>query len=80
MAVPRGPWHLGRFGSPINLVAMCWVVFISVILAIPDDMRAGKTVVGLAAALAAWYLLAERRRFHGPLWSAQGRAEYPTEL
>jgi len=80
MAVPRGPWHLGRFGSPINLVAMCWVVFISVILAIPDDMRAGKTVVGLAAALAAWYLLAERRRFHGPLWSAQGRAEHPTEL
>ncbi len=66
MAVPRGPWHLGRFGSPINIVAMCWVVFITSILATPDDMRAGKTIVGLTIALSAWYLLAERRRFQGP--------------
>jgi len=71
MEVPRGPWHLGRFGSPINIVAMIWVLFITVILAIPDDMRAGKTIVGLTAALGVWYLLAERHRFQGPVWSAQ---------
>jgi amino acid transporter len=70
MEVTRGPWHLGRFGSPINIVAMCWVVFITSILATPDDMRAGKTIVGLTVALSAWYLLAERRRFKGPTWSA----------
>ena len=69
---PRGPWHLGRFGSPINLAAMLWVVFITVILAIPDNMRAGKTIVGLTVALTLWYLLAERRRFRGPAWTAQG--------
>ena len=67
---PRGPWHLGRFGSPINLAAMLWVVFITVILAIPDNMRAGKTIVGLTFALTSWYLLAERRRFRGPAWTA----------
>ena len=39
------------------------------ILAIPDDMRAGKTMIGLAAALSAWYLLAERHRFRGPAFS-----------
>ena len=72
--VPRGPWHLGRFGSPINLVAMIWVVFITMILAIPDDMRAGKTMIGLAAALSAWYLLAERHRFRGPALSFPGSA------
>jgi len=71
MEVSRGPWHLGRFGSPTNVVAMLWVVFITVILAIPDNMRAGKTIVGLTAALSAWYLLAERHRFRGPAWSAQ---------
>jgi amino acid transporter len=70
-AVLRGPWHLGRFGSVINIVAMTWVAFITVILAIPDNMRAGKTIVGLTAALVVWYLVAERRRFQGPAWSAQ---------
>ena len=67
----RGPWHLGRFGSAINLVAMLWVIFISVILAIPDDMRAGKTVAGLTAALGVWYLTAERHRFRGPGFSKE---------
>jgi amino acid transporter len=77
MEVPRGPWHLGRFGSPINVVAMLWVAFITVILAIPDNMRAGKTIVGLAVALGAWYRLAERHRFRGPAWSAQQTAPPP---
>jgi amino acid transporter len=71
MEAPRGPWHLGRCGSPINVVAMLWVVFISVILAIPDNMRAGKTIAVLTVALSAWYLLSERHRFRGPAWAAQ---------
>jgi amino acid transporter len=62
----RGPWHLGRFGSTINLVAIVWVVFITAILAVPDNGRAGKTMAALAVALGAWYLLAERQRFQGP--------------
>jgi len=71
MEVARGPWHLGRYGSAVNVVAMIWVAFITVILAIPDDMRAGKTIAGLTVALSAWYLLAERHRFEGPAWTAQ---------
>jgi len=58
--VPRGPWHLGRFGAPINVIAMAWVFFITIILAIPDDVRAGKTMVGLTAALGAWHLFRKR--------------------
>ncbi len=53
---------------------MLWVVFITVILAIPDNMRAGKTIAGLTVALSAWYLLTERHRFRGPAWSAQSMA------
>src|SRR5262249_54345132 len=49
--VARGPWHLGRFGAAINLIAIAWVVFITIILATPDDMRAGKTMIALTAAL-----------------------------
>jgi amino acid transporter len=64
----RGPWHLGRFGASINLVAISWVVFITLILGVPNGMLAGKAIAGLSGALAAWYVLSERRRFRGPAW------------
>jgi amino acid transporter len=69
-AAPRGPWHLGRWGSAVNLVAIIWVVFIAIILSIPDGMRAGKTIAGLTVGLAGWYFLRERHRFRGPAWTA----------
>ena len=75
-AAPHGPWHLGRFGSAINLVAILWVIFISGILSIPDNMRAGKTIAGLTILLAAWYLLSERHRFRGPAWQASGKPDW----
>jgi hypothetical protein len=62
----RGPWHLGRFSPAINLIALVWVAFISVILSLPDQMRAGKAVVVFAALLAVFYLARERKRFPGP--------------
>jgi amino acid transporter len=68
---PRGPWHLGRFGSPLNLIAMVWVVFITAILSVPDGMRAGKAIGGLTILLTAWYVVFERHRFRGPAWAAQ---------
>jgi amino acid transporter len=62
----RGPWHLGRFSAAINLLALVWVAFISVILSLPDQMRAGKSVVVFAALLGLFYMARERRRFPGP--------------
>jgi amino acid transporter len=69
-AVPRGPWHLGRVGPAINLVAMGWVVFISIVLSIPDRMRAGKTIAAVTLLLGVWYLVSERHRFRGPAWAS----------
>jgi amino acid transporter len=71
-AVPRGPWHLGRFGPAVNLVAMLWVVFISIVLSIPGRMRTGKTIAGLTVLLGVWYLVSERHRFRGPAWASSG--------
>jgi len=68
-AVAPGPWHLGRYGATINVIAMLWVAFITVILVIPDEMRAGKAIVGVAVTLGLWYWLAERQRFRGPGFS-----------
>ncbi len=66
----RGPWHLGRYSATINLIAIVWVAFISVILSLPDDIRAGKTVFAFTLLLVLWYMARERRRFVGPAWMA----------
>jgi amino acid transporter len=70
---PRGPWHLGRFGPPINLTAILWVAFITVILSIPNGMLAREAMAGLTIVLSLWYAVSERRRFRGPVWAVQGR-------
>jgi L-asparagine transporter-like permease len=68
--VPRGPWHLGRYGWTINLVSILWVIFIAVILGMPDNMRAGRAMLGLTLLLAVWYFTRERYRFGGPAWAS----------
>jgi len=66
----RGPWNLGRYSSMVNVIAILWVAFISVILSVPDNGRAGKTIAAVTALLGIWYVLRERHRFTGPAWSA----------
>src|SRR5205085_8986632 len=82
----RGPWHLGKLSAAVNLVAIIWVAFISVILSLPDQMRAGKAVVVFAALLGLFYFARERRRFPGPAFETGGadggqpHAETPESL
>lgn len=72
----RGPWNLGRYSSAINLAAIMWVAFISVILSVPDNGRAGKTVAVVTVLLVLWYRFRARHRFTGPVWSA---TSFPAE-
>ena len=69
--IARGPWHLGRFGAAVNTIAILWVIFLAVVLSVPDHMRAGKSILALTAVLGVWYGLGERRRFPGPAWTAR---------
>jgi len=59
----RGPWHLGGYSNAVNRLAILWTVFICVILVMPPNELAGRTMLGLTAILSAWYALSERRRF-----------------
>ena len=63
-----GPWRLGRWSRIVNLLAMLWVVFLCVILSIPDGYRAGKSLLGVLLLLGLWYFLRERKHFEGPRW------------
>jgi amino acid transporter len=31
----RGPWHLGRWSAPIGIIAIVWVVFITILFMLP---------------------------------------------
>ncbi|HEY9435594.1 MAG TPA: amino acid permease [Blastocatellia bacterium] len=79
--IERGPWHLGGYSKAINVVAVLWVIFLSVILSLADIINTGTSILAVTIALALWYGLRERRRFKGPAWaSAQttGGASKPT--
>jgi amino acid transporter len=66
--IVKGPWHLGRFSHSINLIAIIWTVFITSVVSVANDFKAGKTMVGLILILSAWYYFRERKRFVGPSW------------
>ncbi len=58
----RGPWRLGSFSPAVNLLAILWTIFICVILMMPPNELAGKTMAGFLAILLVWYGLTERRK------------------
>jgi amino acid transporter len=59
----HGPWRLGSHGSEVNIIAICWTVFICVIMMMPPNQTAGETLVGLTSALVLWFVGSERHRF-----------------
>jgi amino acid transporter len=60
------PWTLGRFGPALNVVALVWVAFISVIFALPPNELVLWTMLLLGGLLALYWTLSARRRFVGP--------------
>ncbi|KAJ5748898.1 uncharacterized protein N7511_010594 [Penicillium nucicola] len=70
----EGPFTLGKWGTPINYVAVIWVLFISTILFFPPqlpvtpaNMNYAICVGGFIAAFAmAWWWIAARGKYTGP--------------
>jgi amino acid transporter len=77
-----GPWSLGRWHRPLNVIALLWVAFICVLFIMPltdtavpwNDSFDYKTAnyapvaVGIVlVAITAWWLLSARRWFKGPI-------------
>ncbi|MGZ3442156.1 MAG: amino acid permease [Polyangia bacterium] len=61
-----GPWHVGRWSSTVNIVAIVWVTFISVLFMLPPNQLTGYTFAGAVALLAVYYFAWARTRFVGP--------------
>ncbi|HUY28384.1 MAG TPA: amino acid permease [Candidatus Binataceae bacterium] len=61
------PWRLGRFGPAIDLIAMAWVGFITILFSIPPNELAGLTMILFGIILTAYWRLSQRQHFHPPV-------------
>jgi amino acid permease (GABA permease) len=77
----RGPWHLGRWSYPIGIIAVVWVVFITILFMLPTGSPIGwgnfnYTVVAVVAVIGfagIYWLVSAKNWFTGP--RVQGTAE-----
>ena len=76
-----GPWHLGRWSRPIGIIAVVWVVFITVLFMLPTAnpitaTNFNYTVIAVLAVLGfagIWWMVSAKNWFTGP--KVQGSAE-----
>ena len=60
------PWNMGRWGSLVNILAIAWVVIISILFILPPNELVLWTMVALGILLAIYWFGFERTRFKGP--------------
>jgi amino acid transporter len=69
-----GPWHLGQWSRPIGIIAILWVIFISVLFMLPTSSSitlvtfnyTPVVVLGTFIALLIWWFVSVRHWFKGP--------------
>ena len=62
-----GPWSLGKWSGPVNVVSILWIAFITVLFILPPNDLTGYVFAGTAIGLAALFLFTARGRFKGPV-------------
>jgi len=60
------PWTLGRWGAPINLVAIGWTIFIAIVFSIPPNELLLWSMLLLAVMIVGYWKLCARHHFRGP--------------
>ena len=60
------PWNLGNAGPTVNVIAMLWVTFITIIFSIPPNELVLWTMLLLALTLFVYWRSYANRRFRGP--------------
>jgi amino acid transporter len=62
----RGPWHIGKWSTIVNSVAVAWIAIITVLFVLPPNQLTGYTFAGALVLLAIYDLAWARRHFAGP--------------
>jgi len=61
-----GPWNLGKWSKPINLLSLIWIVFICIVMVIPPNQNAGYAMIGMMLLLVIMDYGYYRKHFPGP--------------
>ncbi len=61
-----GPFHLGKLGLPIALLAGLWSIAVVVVFALPPNVDFGVTIAAVVALIVVAYPIAVRGKFQGP--------------
>jgi len=64
----RGPWHLGGASNAVNVLAVVWTVFISIIMVMPPNVRAGWGTVSVLGLLFLLHLASGKHKMYRPNW------------
>ena len=60
------PWNLGKFGVPLNVTAILWTIFITIVFSLPPNELVLWSMLGVSLILFAYWKLRAARRFAGP--------------
>ena len=74
-ASTNGPWNLGSWSVAVNIIAVVWIAFITVLFVLPPNELTGYIFAGTLAALLVYYYIAVRGRFKGPIPQASSELE-----
>ncbi|KAF2718641.1 amino acid transporter [Polychaeton citri CBS 116435] len=81
--LPASPWTLGRFGLPINVVGICYCVYLIIFLPWPIEVPvtaenfnwAPVMFVGIMILSALYYILWARKIYKGPVFLVRPRED-----
>ena len=74
----NGPWSLGNWTVPVNVIALAWIAFITVLFVLPPNELTGFIFAGTFAAMIVFYLARVRGKFRGPVPQARSPEELLT--
>ncbi|MFZ5881838.1 MAG: amino acid permease [Chloroflexota bacterium] len=65
------PWSLKGFGVIINILALLWIVFITILFSIPPNELAGWSIILLGIFMLIYWQVDAKKRFTGPKPTAE---------
>jgi amino acid transporter len=82
----NGPWHLGKWSVPVNIIALLWIVFFDVLFVLaPNDVTfgnytvhytTGKAFLVIIAAVFLLYFAFAKRAYKGPYLGSYSEVNY----
>lgn len=64
--IGKGPWNIGKFSTPVAMVGVCWMLFITVLFVLPPNEKAGQVMAGVFILLLIIWFSVARKKFNGP--------------